>query len=63
MRRQWVLLARDLLALAGGLRSSIMLDYISEPPHVIHQLLDHVRAEVSSLTGQFPQPPSYSWPL
>ena len=63
MRRHWALLARDLLALAGGLRSGIMLDYIPEPPHVIHQLLDIVRAEASSLTGQFTRSTSCSWPL
>ncbi|KAK9861836.1 hypothetical protein WJX84_005576 [Apatococcus fuscideae] len=52
MRRHWIILARDILAFASGMRSAIMLDYISEPPPVIHQLLDSIGPELSHLTGE-----------
>ncbi|KAK9832132.1 hypothetical protein WJX74_000238 [Apatococcus lobatus] len=53
MRRHWIILARDILAFASGMRSAIMLDYISEPPPVIHQLLDSIGPELSHLTGSW----------
>lgn len=51
MRKCWHGLARDVLALAMGLRPAVMLDYIFEPPSILRQLLQQLHPELAILTG------------
>ena len=42
LRTKWALLARDLLALATGIRTAVMLDYVALQPEVLLDLVGRV---------------------
>ena len=42
LRTKWALLARDLLALATGIRAAVMLDYAALQPQVLLDLVARV---------------------
>ena len=42
LRTKWALLARDLLALATGMRTAVMLDYAALQPEVVQDLVRRV---------------------
>ena len=50
LRTKWAVLARDLLALATGLRTGVMLDYAAMQPTVLLQLVDGI-AQLAATGG------------
>lgn len=44
LRSKWALLARDLLALATGMRTGVMLDYVALQPEVLLELVNELSA-------------------
>ncbi len=54
LRTKWALLARDLLALATGMRTAVMLDYVALQPEVLLDLVWRV-AEVCHEAGPLSQ--------
>ena len=56
LRSKWALLARDLLALATGIRTGVMLDYVALQPEVLLELVKELSAWSS--TGEHRCEPS-----
>ena len=57
LRGCWMVLARDLLALATGLRTVIMLDYAFATPDVLGQLLPAASTTICDVHRWAVRPP------